>query len=317
MANSLTDRVSNEFITVRGLNGVQKRIPISPFGTFPLSTLESVFPGACGLEYIDSDLPTAVPFCGLTKLFSRPSTGWNNKELQVVYNDNRVSPYRMVEGNLPTSEETDKFSFYIEQNGDKLCVVAISDMLLATVQHALPTLKVEDTVNVFSTVTGASFSTKVRLILLQVDCVILKCDKKLVENGPPLALSIRRGQQITLCGRGNSCRKISQLNGNVYLENEYEDRDGTIFGPFLLGTIPISKGDSGAAVWGSEGLVGMNIGFRGFPPHTHFEAVDAAAHFSLKNIIVPAGHFDAIIKMMDFEDKVKPPFSSVSGINFC
>ncbi|KAF7633718.1 hypothetical protein Mgra_00006897, partial [Meloidogyne graminicola] len=124
----------------------------------------------------------------------------------------------MVEGNLPTSEETDKFCFYIpEETGVKSCVTAVTTNLLATFRHGPhESLRLNDTVKVISNVNSTSFNTIVRSISEDVDCVILKCEDKVVDRGPRISTLVRRGQPLILIGRGNNDGRVGNIKGNVY-----------------------------------------------------------------------------------------------------
>uniref|UniRef100_A0A915MAQ5 Uncharacterized protein n=1 Tax=Meloidogyne javanica TaxID=6303 RepID=A0A915MAQ5_MELJA len=67
--------------------------------------------------------------------------------------------------------------------------------------------------------------------------------------------------------------------------NFFEDDE--IIGPFFLGTISTYYGDSGAGVWSSNGLAGVNLGFTAFPLECNYtKAFEEAAHFTMHNYFV-------------------------------
>lgn len=47
----------------------------------------------------------------------------------------------------------------------------------------------------------------------------------------------------------------------------------------------------GGGIWGSRGLIGMNIACTTMPPKVHYSAISEAAIFSPKNVISPALRF--------------------------
>uniref|UniRef100_A0A1I8BWT8 PDZ domain-containing protein n=1 Tax=Meloidogyne hapla TaxID=6305 RepID=A0A1I8BWT8_MELHA len=81
-------------------------------------------------------------------------------------------------------------------------------------------------------------------------------------------------------------------------------------GPFLLGTIEATYGDSGASVWSSEGLIGLNVGKTKFPDHSHQYAIDEAANFKPKNVMVTIDKINEALTRLELEAKETSPKKS-------
>lgn len=130
-----------------------------------------------------------------------------------------------------------------------------------------------------------------------------------------------------MAGFGNEQGSLSYLPGAIHsVRDFYSTFEGDVrqMGPFILGTSRSSGGDSGkndnlfdqydyisvlyctclsnkfdliknkllgGGIWGSRGLIGMNVACTTMPLKFHHLAISEAAIFSAKNIISPAFRF--------------------------
>ncbi|CAK5113787.1 unnamed protein product [Meloidogyne enterolobii] len=287
-------------------------IQLSPDGTLAFSSLERVFPGCWGLE---CSIPSigencVVPFDDKKMVFTEPYGGWTGKDFQLIYQqqippivkalpDTRklVKPYKYVHGDLPKFDELSEYLFFImESNHRKSCVTSITKHYFVTFYHNHETWKIGNSLKIYRHDSKSGINNKqffiatVKSINKKLDFILLKTDKEINNHKPFYCKPPFRSLPVGYYGYGNDFNTLSYCEGVIHADELQTFLEkGVVHGPFLLGTIKSTGGDSGAAVWSPEGLVGLNLGFVDFTANTGKSALSMElqlAHFDKKNYIV-------------------------------
>lgn len=227
------------------------------------------------------------------------------------------SPWSVVHYPLPKPPSFDAYIFYIlEEDRSKSCVTAINKNYFVTYRHGPHSsyeLGIEKQISRHND--SEVFTATVKLISTEYDFVLLKNkDPKPINNREPYHCRTPfKGLPICLFGYGNEFKELCYLSGDVHSDEKYmfvSEENGEIMGPFLLGTIEATYGDSGASVWSSEGLIGLNVGKTKFPDHSHQYAIDEAANFKPKNVMVTIDKINEALTRLELEAKETSPKKS-------
>ena len=139
------------------------------------------------------------------------------------------------------------FLFFIEENGFKSCVVALTTHYLVTFRHGTHLCYVKDltVVRVISVLSSAQYEATVVHICEEEDYVILKSNEKVVDRECPLQ-ECGVMKRFVVCGFGKGFPELTFIRGTVYSIHPFVyENNGKRFGPFVYGTAKTSLGDSG------------------------------------------------------------------------
>lgn len=139
------------------------------------------------------------------------------------------------------------FLFFIEENGFKSCVVALTPHYLVTFRHETHLCYVKDLtiVWVISVLSSAQCEAIVVHICEEEDYVILKSNEKVVDRECPLQ-ECGVMKRFVVCGFGKGFPELTFIRGTVYSIHPFVyENNGKRFGPFVYGTAKTSLGDSG------------------------------------------------------------------------
>ncbi|KAI6199313.1 hypothetical protein M3Y96_00613600 [Aphelenchoides besseyi] len=165
-----------------------------------------------------------------------------------------------------------------------------------------PAFKIGDKLKIYKVEKESNEQVGIDVCVVKVnealDFVLLKSESNVAEHGPSVARA-RESESFTLAGFDNTQGSLSYLPGTIHS------------GPFILGTHRSSRGDSGGDIWGSRGLIGMNVACTTMPLQFHRLAISEAANFSPKNTISSDFRFkEAYMEELDKErrkEKVASP----------
>lgn len=317
-------------------------IQLSEDGTLSIAALDHTFPGAYGLTYMNQSIgyKCGVLFDDWKNALLEPPGGWAKRKYQLIFkpklspaasavsetispfppnqeSSRPGSPWSVVHYPLPKPPSFDAYIFYIlEEDRSKSCVTAINKNYFVTYRHGPHSsyeLGIEKQISRHND--SEVFTATVKLISTEYDFVLLKDkDPKPINNREPYHCRTPfKGLPICLFGYGNEFKELCYLSGDVHSDEKYmfvSEENGEIMGPFLLGTIEATYGDSGASVWSSEGLIGLNVGKTKFPDHSHQYAIDEAANFKPKNVMVTIDKINEALTRLELEAKETSPKKS-------
>ncbi|CAK5076205.1 unnamed protein product [Meloidogyne enterolobii] len=286
--------------------GRERWIELSSDGTLDFFSVEHGFPGCWGLEYSSSIGVCIVRFNDNNKTFLPPNGGWKGKEFNVIYRVDsspcRIeSPFKVnnvVQNPAPKLKALSPYLFYMLRNDRKLCVTAVTKYFFVTYRHG-SNLKhqLETTIKIYRHDNDSDseqfFTATVKLISQKHDFILLKSDKLINDFEPYHCDPPFKGRHICMYGYGNKFNKLTHGGGYIHsdeLQRFKNTETGEIRGPFLLMHVGSDYGDSGASVWCSAGLIGLNLGRIGFktPPGSVVttDLVKEAATFPKRNYVV-------------------------------
>uniref|UniRef100_A0A914KUV4 Serine protease n=1 Tax=Meloidogyne incognita TaxID=6306 RepID=A0A914KUV4_MELIC len=317
--------MSRQIINVKGADGIIVGITLSPTGVLTRAALETAFANSLCLKYKNENFGfdqtteqsyIIVNFDENVKAFIEPAGGWMGKTYEVVYRAKDLSlagPFKSTKRNVPDFYEIEKYLYYIkEANGSKSCVVLLKPNYMVTFRHGPHSqYSIDDEVTIYTHNGFSQYKTNVKYLSRRFDFVILKSNKNVMTESPPMKLNPMLGTNIALIGYGNELECLSYRNGILHIQEKQTFRDDTddFIGPFYLGNVSTNYGDSGAGVWSPDGLIGINLGFVGFPTYDQYTATDEAAHYSASNYFVGIRRIMDALKAMDPSLKKKPYFS--------
>uniref|UniRef100_A0A915MWD0 Serine protease n=1 Tax=Meloidogyne javanica TaxID=6303 RepID=A0A915MWD0_MELJA len=206
-----------------------------------------------------------------------------------------------------------KFIFFTEEGGYRSCVVALTPHYLITFRHGTHRAYVNGVtiVRVFSAKSRASYNAAVVHICEEEDYVILKSREEVVDRECPLQhCEVMR--KFVVCGFANGLPELTFDKGIVHSTHPYVyENDGKRFGPFVYGTAKTSRGDSGAACFGTSGLMAINLGVTSMPLKYHTEAIAEAAIFSPNNYMLPAVRLFEVVAKLEPKKPPKKPHQAI------
>ncbi|CAK5082394.1 unnamed protein product [Meloidogyne enterolobii] len=215
-----------------------------------------------------------------------------------------------VEGQLPEIEYAMEFCFYTSLVDEKTnkevrsAVICIHPFYFTTYAHS-SRLKYKENVTKIKVCKGnKEFNTTAVFVSHEQDFVVLKSETKICDFGPQICEKMCSGS-IYLCGGfTNEIDKLKPCRKNGCLQSSKTERikslifylklilkysgGGELRGPYLIGVVTVSKGDSGCAVFCTHGLKGMSIGGLDFPDCSSKAIFENCAKFLPKCMIVPA-----------------------------
>lgn len=202
-----------------------------------------------------------------------------------------------------------EFLFYINEGRYKSCVVALTPNYLVTFRHGTHMSYEKDStvVRVISVNSNAEYDAKIVHICEEEDYVIMKSTENVVARECPLQECVVM-KRFVVCGFGKGFPKPTFIHGTVYSNHPcvYQN-NGKSFGPFVYGTAKTSLGDSGAACFGTRGLVAINLGTTKMPLTAHNEAISESAIFSPNNYMVPAYRLFEVLAKLEPKKSSKRP----------
>nr|CAD2127896.1 unnamed protein product [Meloidogyne enterolobii] len=311
----VTDHQTQYVEVLDPTDGEPVRVNLSN-GALLISSIDGLFRGTFGLKYSDGGVKYGVSTDPINQVFLAPKDGWGNKTYELVYSPNRsasVTPekkpstlYDGVQGDLPTSEYVNDFCFYIQGDGIKDCVVCLEADFFCTFRHGThKNYKLREVLIIYNYDGKKSMVATVRYINERYDFIILKTTQK-VEKVPFLALKFFSGEDLLICGRSDESGELTYAKGCIRTSLlQYYDEQG----PFIVATIHSLPGDSGAAVFSANGLIGMNLGVAEFNYQPYEDMILRAAHFSVFNYMVGAWDLRHGINMVKHEDSPPKPGS--------
>ncbi|CAD6199428.1 unnamed protein product [Caenorhabditis auriculariae] len=244
---------------------------------------------------------------GQDRARSRPSTSMDQ-------NKRPISPYypALSPEPAPSSEAFIQWMFYLhDQLHGKATTICVHPHFFVTFRHGThQKFNLNDTMKMYRAQEEVGEENGIEVSVANIneplDFVLLKSQFDVVKLGPPIDHP-RESEPFTLVGFGNDRGYISYLPGAIHYVRDYSfHNDDRRMGPFILGSCASSRGDSGAGIWGSRGLLGMNFGCTMMPPTLHHDAITEAAIFSAKNIICPSFRFkDAFMEELAKEEPAK------------
>ncbi|CAI5455284.1 unnamed protein product [Caenorhabditis angaria] len=231
-----------------------------------------------------------------------------------VSRERPISPYypALPPEPAPSSEAFIQWMFYLhDQLHGKATTICVHPHFFVTFRHGShQKFNLKDTMKMYRAQEEVGEENGIEVSVANIneplDFVLLKSQFDVVKFGPPIDHP-RESEPFTLVGFGNDRGYISYLPGAIHYVRDYSfHNDERKMGPFILGSCASSRGDSGAGIWGSRGLLGMNFGCTMMPPTLHHDAITEAAMFSAKNIICPSFRFkDAFMEELAKEEPTK------------
>ncbi|CAI4223072.1 unnamed protein product [Auanema sp. JU1783] len=203
-----------------------------------------------------------------------------------------VSPYLSCPPDLaPRAESFKKWMYYLLDNCIKSAVICVHKNFFVTFRHG-------------------RYPVSVVFINETLDYILMRSEVDIVSNGPPIVRA-RNSEPITMAGFGNQESAYSFVSGIIYSNRSFYFNNGKKHcGPYILGTAPTARGNSCDGVWGSYGLLGMNLGCSTMPNQLHTVAISEAATFCPRNLICEAFRFEEeVMRILEEERilKVSPP----------
>ncbi|CAK5048634.1 unnamed protein product [Meloidogyne enterolobii] len=115
-------------------------------------------------------------------------------------------------------------------------------------------------------------------------------------------------RKFVVCGFAKGLPEVAFKRGIVYSIYPYVyENEGKRFGPFVYGTARTSPGDSGAACFGTCGLMAINLGITCMPLKYHDVATSEAAIFSPNNYMLPAVRLLEVVAKLEPKKPPKSP----------
>uniref|UniRef100_A0A914LHP2 TAR DNA-binding protein 43 N-terminal domain-containing protein n=1 Tax=Meloidogyne incognita TaxID=6306 RepID=A0A914LHP2_MELIC len=306
--------------------GRERWIELSSDGTLDFFSLERVFPGCYGLEYSSTPRVCGVPFNDNNKTFSPPDGGWKGKEFEVIYRVDRSpcrieSPYKVnnvVQNPPPKLKAISPYLFYmLRDDGQRLCVTAVTKYFFVTYRHGSNLKrKLGTTIKIYrhdnEPDSEQFFTATIKLISQKHDFILLKSDKLINDSVPYYCVPPFKGRYICMYGYGNEFNELTCGCGYIHSDElqRFKNKDGEITGPFLLAMVGSNRGDSGASVWCSAGLIGLNLGRIGLetPPDVVTvtpDLVKEAATFTKINYMVTIERIMDAVKEVEAKENPK------------
>ncbi|CAD6192679.1 unnamed protein product [Caenorhabditis auriculariae] len=230
--------------------------------------------------------------------------GWNGAEYELRWEEERrsrvarpadqafaerpMSPYypSLPPDPAPTPEAFSKWMFYLHDHLGQATAICVHPRYFVSFRHGSHLqLKLGETLKMYTADKEVDEQVGMHVSVVKVneelDFILLKSEFNVVERGPSIARA-QESEPFTLAGFGNEHGRLSYLPGTIHsVRDTYFEGDGKQLGPFILGTSPSSRGDSGGGIWGSRGLIGSNFGCTTMPLQYHHLAIsEAATHLS-------------------------------------
>ncbi|KAI6179515.1 hypothetical protein M3Y98_00618800 [Aphelenchoides besseyi] len=173
----------------------------------------------------------------------------------------------------PTAEAVINWMFFLYDDIGKATVICLHSRYLVTFRHG-PHLqfKIGDTLKIYKVEKKINEEVRIDVCVIKVneglDFVLLKSESDVAEHGPSIARA-RKSEPFTLAGFDNTQGSLSYLPGTIHsVRDFYLTFEGNVQqkGPFILGTHRSSRG---GGIWGSRGLIGMNVACTTMPLQFH------------------------------------------------
>uniref|UniRef100_A0A1I7W6L0 Peptidase S1 domain-containing protein n=1 Tax=Heterorhabditis bacteriophora TaxID=37862 RepID=A0A1I7W6L0_HETBA len=180
--------------------------------------------------------------------------------------------------------------FILEETGFKSCVRSLTPHYMVTFRHGTHLNYVKDStvVRVLLISSGKQYDAVVTYICEEQDYVILKSNEEVVERECPIQ-QCDVMKRFVVCGFTKGLSELNFIRGTVYSVYPFVyENNGKQYGAFVYGTARTSLGDSGAACFGTYGLMAINLGTTTMPLKHHNEAISEAAVYSSNNYMIPA-----------------------------